>query len=902
MRRFSRFSQVFFLALALIGFFALTGCGGGGGGGGSSAVTSSTPSTSGDVSVSGAISDSATAASIRQAIRTAAVSGATITCRYYDDNGTNQTLATQTTTNANGEYTINGLPRGLTNVIIEANNNGTPFSVVVPALPETGEVATSAVAPVMNPDTGKQTQLVDAAIGLGLKPKDVNMGEVFAVLPPDAVAKLSQDDLKKIAQQIKEKEQARKDAVNKLNIDPTILDNLKKEARKIAQEIQEKIAQGDTTYLNTDWATLFNQKLEEVAKTLNLPPDSWMALRQIDTESFAGNIQKEFENKAEIKEQIQNLGKGLETRKFKDVFTGIIEALKDLKDDAGLSDADIAEVAKMFEQMGTDLAMASDKANYLGSHPSAAVMASIMKKIFKALGLFEGTTPLIAQLGPKPGDAAAQGIWEPPAAGQAPGAPPTSEQMLAFQEFVRNTIINNIKNNPALMAKLGSNDVKIRALFFLLFGPKEVGFDPSTMGDTSAGNSTGASSGTFSANNSEIMGIIKKLAAAQVINGQQYEYSIEPPANHPAAPSDWNGLLGLLRPDSSITLSESASSDVKDSFIVRVEMEAIPASGQAPAFKVLSVQKNQFTGTAGQFEFKRIMRFFGLLIQKGDDFYLTDPTDPNGERPFFKLTLTGELLTKAAGLVNQILAGEGEAAPVTQGLTYAVLTVKTLEKSEKVFVGTGTGQQPTVPTTTPTTPTTPTAPTATGTIPLPPTTGTSTTPIPPTTPTTTELIQVKGKLYSTDGDNTLVQAQQRDGSTWTAVGDVKLIPGKTQASAFAQFNEKAVVVVGSFVTIDGAQKFRVDTIVDDVTNTFQKPTFVGFLSQPGSIMELSDVKELQNNNYVTYSQPLINIRGANDKATAALQALLGKKVLLSGTWTTEDGVEILLVTSAVRIG
>ncbi len=588
------FPMLLVLALAA-GMFLFTGCGGGGGDGDTiSPVSPTNPgtdegSTSGTGTVSGSVSSTSVSSSIRQAIRQAVstgVAGAEVTAGDYDGTGEFVSFGKTATTDANGDYTLTGLPTGRKNIIIRVKVAKTLdpdefFEGVVPVIKE-GEVA---AAPVIDPDTKKQAKIVKFAEKFDAT-FEVNLGEVLSKIPPSTLKGATDAQIEQIAQAFVNREKAQLQTFRDAGLADDKFVSFREFAFQLQREIHAGIAQG--LYSPDAGWKLFDDQLRLRARTLGLSPDVLLALQSVDTTMVGETLPKIVTN-TEMQQQIQ-------FKQVIDKLEAMVMALKILTP-TFLPQTDYDLIAAGVERVITAFQAApASMENTLKADPVFGLIQKGVNTIFEKLGLYAGTPRLITKLYPTTVETSQLQT----AAGYAPdlstltvaaafraqtAGTPTPTQLAAFHQELRKLIISKI-----LAALTTLTQEQAAALFVLLIEGPDMGF-------AYAPNSIPANPGEFAA---KIMGVIVAPGGSDLY--------IDPPAGFPAAPASFGYHLAKVDPASLLNGAAVTANTTPQVYTGVYTASPDPVNKVPPTFKITGVEATTVTVQA--------MPFVGGPLQK----------------------------------------------------------------------------------------------------------------------------------------------------------------------------------------------------------------------------------------------------------------------------------------------
>jgi hypothetical protein len=703
MRRFG-----LFIVTMLAGIIWLSGCTSGGttSAGGWNPVSTATSS---PVALRGVVTSGNTPASIRARLDPAiVVADTTVTCSVYDEKGVLTPLASSTKTDTQGRYEFKSLPRGARNLILEAAGANGSYSVLLPRLPDSGEIATTTIAPQMTRDSYKQTLLMKECVPElllgGVRPKDLDLGQVFSLISPETLILLTDTDVRAIGRHLAAFERSRQTAATQLNLNTSKLQELSVAAVKISQEIQEARANGDPVALNPekDWGAQYDEKLRTRALEIGFTPDEWFASKKFREDSLGAQVRQTLiQAQPALKGTVEQ--RQLVTR-YADASAALFKALRDL------AIVPVAETAAAEQAVLGMLAGAgkieSGASAYMQGHPATALMKRLLQQTLSGLNLLSGDKPLLPQLMPRSSDAPSLSI------------PPRPDELLALQKYLRETLTARIKNDPRfgdLHVQLGT-ELRLKAFLNLVNLPAELGFDILTFPDVGFVTST---TNTSAALTTEIIGCISKITKADLDlpNGTRlvYEYALKPPTGLPPVPTGQE-YLGYVRFADGVVPQISLTSDVRDSFTLTVIPEAFPAVPKAPGFLVTAIRKA--SSNSLPFTYNARQKFYGTLQKRETDYYLTHAGDTAAANPLFKLAIVKtELLSKASVGLGKMVRGEGVVLNAATDRSPAFLDVVSLEVvTDFLTVGPGpivistTNGEPTTPTDPATTTADPVAP------------------------------------------------------------------------------------------------------------------------------------------------------------------------------------------------
>lgn len=588
------FPALLILALTM-GMSLLVGCGGGGGdGGGISPVSPTNPgtdegTTAGTGTVSGSVSSTSVASSIRQALRqavTTGVSNAKVTAGDYDSTGEFVSFGKETTTDANGDYTLTGLPTGRKNIIIRvvvatALDAEGFFEGVVPLIKE-GEAAT---APVIDPDTKKQAKIVKFAEKFDAT-FEVNLGEILSKIPPSTLKGTTDTQIEQIAQAFVNREKAQLQTFRNAGLADDKFVSFREFAFQLQREINAGIAQG--LYSPDAGWKLFDDQLRLRARTLGLTPDVLLALQDVDTTMVGDTLPKIVTN-TEMQQQLQ-------FKQVIDKLEALVMALKILTP-TYLPQTDYDLIAAGVERVITAFQAApATMENTLKADPAFALIQKGVNTIFEKIGLYAGTPRLIMKLYPT----AAETSQMQTAAGYAPDlstltvaaafraqttGTPTPTQLAAFHQALRQLVIGKI-----LAALTTLTQEQAAALFVLLIEGPDMGF-------AYAPNSIPANPGEFA---SKLMGIIVAPGGSDLY--------IDPPTGFPAAPATFGYHLAKVDPASLLNGSAVTANTTPRVYTGVYTAAPDPMNKVPPTFKITGVEAATVTTQA--------MPFVGGPLQK----------------------------------------------------------------------------------------------------------------------------------------------------------------------------------------------------------------------------------------------------------------------------------------------
>ncbi len=259
------------ILLAFVCSVFITGCGVGGGGGGFITPTGPNPTTTGTVEgyVSTARLNPAGRASLATAIQAPARAAAVQLFALDPETGA-ETLLGTTSTDDQGYYQINFTSSLaiLRNLIVRATSNGASFAALLPKV-ENGRMVR---APTMDPDSGLPVKIILEAAKLG-KHLEINLGELLAILPPEALKEL-EAKVAELVRNLIAREQAKQQKFG------ARLPQLRQLAFDLQQRINEAIEKGELTPAE-GW-NLFTRELAARAEPLGFSAADLQTLDDLD--------------------------------------------------------------------------------------------------------------------------------------------------------------------------------------------------------------------------------------------------------------------------------------------------------------------------------------------------------------------------------------------------------------------------------------------------------------------------------------------------------------------------------------------------------------------------------------------------------------------------------------------
>ncbi|RCK79343.1 MAG: hypothetical protein OZSIB_0214 [Candidatus Ozemobacter sibiricus] len=656
--------------LALVmGVVAFTGCGGGGGGGGG--ITGPTNpgtnegATTGNGVLTGVVTNGEIAGSLRLSVLAEVSDPAAnveVEAGDYDSTGEFVSFNKKATTNAKGEYRLEGLPTDRKNIIIRARIPGEtePFEGVVPYIPTDG----IATAPIIDKNTKFQAKLVKFAEKID-QTFELNVGEVISKIPPKTLAQLSENEIKGIAEAFVNREKAQLKTFRNAGLPDDKFTEFRKFAFTLQREINDGILKG--LYSPNEGWKLFDDQLRLRAKSMGLPPDVLLALQDVDR-TLVGQTLPQVVTNAEVKNQFQ---RQFEFKNTIERIEAVVAALKVFVP-TYVTQATYDTIAKGVERLTLALQSAPDRnaiEQILQADPVHGLIKEAIKKLYVDLKLFEGNPPRFTQLYPTPAETA----QIKSTAGYAPdladltitgalrtqttpsAAPPTPDQIAAFHQQFRDLIIKKIQ---AVLTALSADQAK--ALFVLLMQGPDLGlFVPPAQVQQAGGLPT-------TIDNAQLMGIIKAVGDDKFI---------DPPPGFPPAPAEW-GHLAKVHPDSQLNGAPVPESTVPT--VYTGVFTAPPTPTTPPTFKITGVQANVPVPTPqGQ-------HFVGPLAKKDSAAGVTFWIGANTPAECQFLPPNDQVKNAMLGFVGQIVDIEGtiEAKDPTTGAPkqVRVITIKVAEK------------------------------------------------------------------------------------------------------------------------------------------------------------------------------------------------------------------------------
>ena len=302
-----------FIALVLSSF--LTGCGGGGGGIVGNGPVGPLP-TSGST-VEGFVRLSSGNAALREAGSAANQSvgpliGASCELFAFDAGGREHKIA-DAVTNEQGFYRFTGVinPYGSRNLVIRARLQGGDLEGILSILRD-GAILR---APTIDADSGLQVALVRHAARSG-RQTDLNLGELFSLLPPKALAALEKtSSLTIVVEGFLARQEARR---RKLG---AAADTLGAYAFELQQTLQEMIERGEAS-AEEAWSW-FDRKLSLEARKLGVSEDQQVVIDTLDQALVFEPAAKALETSSVLGEDLD----GWKTERLRERKLRLLEAV-----------------------------------------------------------------------------------------------------------------------------------------------------------------------------------------------------------------------------------------------------------------------------------------------------------------------------------------------------------------------------------------------------------------------------------------------------------------------------------------------------------------------------------------------------------------------------------------------
>ena len=331
----------FFMAFLCSMF--LTGCGGGGGGGGGNSPVGPNPTTT-TGTVDGYVSRSALSISIRTNIGAAItnpVNSADVSLIALDGTTGAETPLGAGKTDDQGHYQIGystSIPV-LRNLILRATSGGETFESLLPELTNGVMVR----APTMDPDSDIPVKIIKEAAKHG-KNLVINLGELLAVLPPEALKGL-ESKITELVNNLLAREDAKEQKFG-----PRLAE-MRQNAFDLQQRINASIEKGELTK-DEGWK-LFKKEMTTWAKAKGFTAEELQLLDDMDQAFLFEPFKNELESSPEMKGHYDDMSaERLRDRKL--AFLSVVsESVKILV--GNKSDSDFAPFFQLIDKIKASL-------------------------------------------------------------------------------------------------------------------------------------------------------------------------------------------------------------------------------------------------------------------------------------------------------------------------------------------------------------------------------------------------------------------------------------------------------------------------------------------------------------------------------------------------------------------